>query len=152
MTDKLEKITAYILLCITIASLLPVMYLGRYNHPTGDDYYYGAETRAVWEETGNIAETVAEAARRTAVQYRIWQGTYSALFLMHLPPNIFSEGVPFCDVRNPAVAFRGDILPAETYNPYLYEGDGFSMDNGLFPADAYVRADGGFPGGILFLV
>lgn len=92
MTDKLEKITAYILLCITIASLLPVMYLGRYNHPTGDDYYYGAETRAVWEETGNIAETVAEAARRTAVQYRIWQGTYSALFLMHLPPNIFSEG------------------------------------------------------------
>lgn len=35
-----EKLAAYILLFLMAAGLLPVMYLGRYNHPTGDDYYY----------------------------------------------------------------------------------------------------------------
>lgn len=88
---KIEKITAHALLCIMIISLLPVMYLGRYNHPTGDDYYYGAETRAVWEETGSITKTVMEAVRGTAYQYQVWQGSYSAMFLMYLPPNIFGE-------------------------------------------------------------
>ncbi|MCM1065593.1 MAG: DUF6056 family protein [Eubacterium sp.] len=89
--EKTEKVTARILLCIMIISLLPIIYLGRYNHPTGDDYYYGADTRAVWEETGNIVKTMAEAVRGTARQYQVWQGTYSALFLMHLSPNIFHE-------------------------------------------------------------
>lgn len=95
MKEKTGKIIAYIMLGITIASLLPVMYLGRYNHPTGDDYYYGAETKAVWEETGSLAQTAAEAVRGTVRQYRIWQGTYSAMFLMHLPPNIFGESYRF---------------------------------------------------------
>lgn len=72
-------------------SLLPVMYLGRYNHPTGDDYYYGADTRAVWEKTGSVGATLIEAARGVVYQYNNWQGTYSAMFFMYLPPNIFGE-------------------------------------------------------------
>lgn len=87
-----EKYVSYFLLTVTIAALLPVMYLGRYNHPVGDDYYYGAETKAVWEETGSLMKTLAAAGRGTAYQYENWQGTYSAMLLMHLPPNIFSEG------------------------------------------------------------
>ena len=87
----MEKGTAWFLLCLLIASLLPVIYLGRYNHPTGDDYYYGVETKAVWEQTRNLAATVAEATRGVAYQYENWQGTYSAMLLMYLPPNIFGE-------------------------------------------------------------
>lgn len=79
------------MLVLLVISLLPVMYLGRYNHPTGDDYYYGAETHLVWQETGSILETVAEAARGVALEYGRWQGTYSALFLMYLPPNVFGN-------------------------------------------------------------
>lgn len=86
-----EKLTAYILLCLMAASLLPVMYLGRYNHPTGDDYYYGAQTRQVWEETSSVRRVLAEAARGAAYQYENWQGSYSAMFLMYLPPNIFGD-------------------------------------------------------------
>ena len=67
------------------------MHLGWYNHPVGDDYYYGAETRTVWEATGSILKTLAAAGRGTAYQYEHWQGTYSAMLLMHLPPNLFSE-------------------------------------------------------------
>lgn len=82
---------AGVMLLLLAVGLLPVMYLGRFNHPTGDDYYYGAGTHLVWQETGSIAETVAEAARGVALEYGRWQGTYSALFLMHLPPNIFGN-------------------------------------------------------------
>lgn len=86
-----EKYMPYFLLFLALAGLLPVMHLGWYNHPVGDDYYYGAETRTVWEDTGSILKTLAAAGRGTAYQYEHWQGTYSAMLLMHLPPNLFSE-------------------------------------------------------------
>lgn len=89
--EKMERTTTYILLFIMLISLLPVMYLGKYDHPTGDDYYYGADTRAAWERTGSLIATVAEAARGTIYQYKNWQGTYSAMLLMYLPPNLFGE-------------------------------------------------------------
>jgi len=90
--ERLEKLAAYGLFCIMVLSLLPMMYLGRYNHPTGDDYYYGAETKLVWEETGSVLKTIGEAVRGTRDQYQSWQGTYSAMLLMYLPPNIFGDG------------------------------------------------------------
>jgi len=86
-----DKIIAYIFVIGMLLSLLPVIYLGRYNHPTGDDYYYGGATKAVWEKTGSIIETVGEAIRGVAYQYENWQGTYSGMFLMHLSPNVFDE-------------------------------------------------------------
>ncbi|MGN0167744.1 MAG: DUF6056 family protein [Acetatifactor sp.] len=91
MKDRTEKAAAGVMLLLLMVGLLPVMYLGRYNHPTGDDYYYGASTHLVWQETGSIAETVAAAAKGVALEYGQWQGTYSALFLMYLPPNIFGN-------------------------------------------------------------
>lgn len=91
MYKKCEKVAAWFLFAVLILSLLPVMYLGRYNHPAGDDYYYGAETKYVWEESGSVIATVAEAVKGVAYQYNNWQGTYSAMLLMYLPPNIFGE-------------------------------------------------------------
>lgn len=91
MFEKSEKGIAAGLVFLLIVSLLPVIYLGRYNHPTGDDYYYGVDTKTVWEQTGSLAMTFVEAARGVSRQYEIWQGTYSAMFLMYLPPNIFGD-------------------------------------------------------------
>lgn len=91
MYRKYEKICSVILLILMIVSLGILMYVGKYNHPTGDDYYYGAVTGKVYQETGSLAETVKAAADGVAYQYYNWQGTYSAMFLMYLPPNIFGE-------------------------------------------------------------
>lgn len=52
--NRYVQVTAIVLTVILIMSLLPILYLGRYNHPTGDDYYYGAQSHIVWEETGSI--------------------------------------------------------------------------------------------------
>lgn len=90
--EAIEKYTAIILLVMLCMTLIPVMYVGRYNHPTGDDYFYGVETKAVLESGGNAFEVLGEAFRGVVKQYERWQGTYSAMFLMHLPPNVFAEG------------------------------------------------------------
>lgn len=86
-----EKVMAFIMLAILVLSLLPLMYVGRYNHPTGDDFFYGAETHLVWEETGSVLQTIGAAMEGVAEQYNRWQGTYSAMFFMYLPPNVFGE-------------------------------------------------------------
>lgn len=91
MYRRYEKICSVILLLMMCASLGILMYVGRYNHPTGDDYYYGAVTKEALRETGSLAETFQAAGRGVAYQYYHWQGTYSAMFLMYLPPNIFGE-------------------------------------------------------------
>lgn len=86
------KTAACILLVVLLISLLPIMYLGRYNHPTGDDYYYGAATRRVWVDTGSLLQTMEAAVQGVKTEYMQWQGTYSAMFLMYLPPNVFGHG------------------------------------------------------------
>ena len=54
MKNNFAKWKPYIFLTILLLSLIPLIWLGRYNYPTGDDYYYGAETHLVWQQTGSI--------------------------------------------------------------------------------------------------
>ncbi len=107
---RLPETAAYVLVGVMALSLIPIMYLGRYNHPTGDDYYYGVETRFVWEETGSLLATMAEAAKGVAYQYENWQGTYSAMFLMYLPPNIFGDGAYRCITCGILLLLSGSIF------------------------------------------
>ena len=91
MYERYEKTGSYILMGMMVVSLLVLMYLGFYNHPTGDDYYYAVTTKRALEETGSVWQMLAAAAQGVADQYVCWQGTYSAMFIMHLPPNVFAE-------------------------------------------------------------
>lgn len=91
MYKKYEKISCYILLIVMLLSLLPIMYLGRYDHPTGDDYYYGINPRRVLAEGGGFGGVLKEAAKGVVYEYYHWQGTYSAIFLMYLPPNMLGD-------------------------------------------------------------
>ena len=91
MKNNFAKWKPYIFLAILLLSLIPLIWLGRYNYPTGDDYYYGAKTHLVWQQTGSITQTLDAACAGVADSYQIWQGTYSALFLMYLAPNAFSN-------------------------------------------------------------
>ena len=91
MKNKFAKLQPYIFFAILLLSLIPLIWLGRYNYPTGDDYYYGAEAHLAWQQTGSIFQTIAAACAGVAKSYQIWQGTYSALFLMYLAPNAFSN-------------------------------------------------------------
>ena len=91
--SKNEKIFSLIAVFLLVVSLLPIIRLGFYNHPTGDDYYYGVEAHRVWAETHSIPDVLAEAKKGVAAQYQVWQGTYSGMFLMYLAPNVFGDNL-----------------------------------------------------------
>lgn len=90
MKNKIRNFIPYLAFLLLLLSLIPLVWLGRYDYPTGDDYYYGAEAHLVWQQTKSIPQAISAACTGVATSYRIWQGTYSALFLMYLAPNAFS--------------------------------------------------------------
>lgn len=86
-----EKLTVFILAVLFVVQIVPILYLGRFNHPTSDDFYYGAASHEVWQETGSVLKTFGAAVRGVTEDYRTWQGSYAALFLMRLEPTVFGE-------------------------------------------------------------
>ena len=88
--DVYEKILAISSCAILLISLFFLMGLGFFNHPLGDDYHYGQYAKQALDN-GTFFDALKEACLGVARQYKIWQGTYSAMFLMHLPPHIFSD-------------------------------------------------------------
>lgn len=94
-----EKILAYFSFIILIISLIFLMVLGFFGHPLGDDYHYGYYAKQALDN-GSFLGAIKEAFLGVARQYEIWQGTYSAMFLMHLPPHVFSD---FCYKLYPSI-------------------------------------------------
>lgn len=94
-----EKTLAYVSLSILVISLIFLMALGFYNHPLGDDYYYGWYAKNALDN-GSFFNALKEACIGVSRQYYRWQGTYSAMFLMHLPPHVFSD---FCYKLYPSI-------------------------------------------------
>ena len=91
MKNKINQCKPYIFLAVLLLGLIPLIWLGHYSYPTGDDYYYGVEAHLAWQQTGSLAKAFAAACGGVAETYQTWQGTYSALLLMYLPPNLFSN-------------------------------------------------------------
>lgn len=81
-------VISVVLLAVT---LLPMIIIGFYTHPLGDDYYYGIPASQALRNGEGMWGAILAAFKGTATQYKIWQGTYSAMFLMHLPPQLFGD-------------------------------------------------------------
>ena len=119
----------YIILICFILSVIPLYVIGMYAHPSVDDYYYGTETVQVWNETHSIASVVKCSFDEMINTYNIWQGNFSAIFLMRLQPGIFGEQYYF-------------IAPLILLSAYI----GFSIFffytalKKIFKADSYLAA------------
>ena len=78
-------------LLLFIISLIPICGLSFVNRATGDDYGYGAFTRAAWMQTHSLIE-VAKAIGVTISQYYDgWQGTWFSIGVFALQPEVFSD-------------------------------------------------------------
>lgn len=86
-----KKVVAIGGIIVFVATLIPLLYMGIYNHPTGDDIYYGLQAHLAWEETGSLWQTILAAVKGTGEYYYTWQGTFSAMLIMHLQPTVFAE-------------------------------------------------------------
>ncbi len=70
-------------------SLLPILWLGRYNVMCIDDYNYGVKVHDAWLATGSVGQAVRAAWQKNMENYQNWQGTYISCFLMALCPMNF---------------------------------------------------------------
>ena len=82
-----------VLAVVLVASLVPLLAIAQYSHPSADDYPYALATHAAWQETGSIWAVLRAAAHTVAQRYQTWQGSFSAIFLFALQPAIFGEGL-----------------------------------------------------------
>ena len=91
MKSRTPRTVFFIILAFFIISLIPLYIIGFYAHPSVDDYYYGTETVKVWNDTHSVASVVSSSFDEMINTYNIWQGNFSAIFLMRLQPGIFGE-------------------------------------------------------------
>lgn len=89
MNKKQLKIATSVAIGVLIVSLLPVFWIGQYLHPFSDDYVFGAEAHKIWNATHSLSACIYGAWNVALNMYHIWQGTYSACFLMALQPGAF---------------------------------------------------------------
>lgn len=54
-----SKQYVYVITIIFILSLIPLYIIGKYNHPSVDDYYYGVETAKVYRDTGSVSQVIS---------------------------------------------------------------------------------------------
>ena len=89
MNKKQLKIVTSVAIVILILSILPIFWIGQYLHPFSDDYVFGAEAYKTWNATHSVSACLQGAWNVAVSMYHIWQGTYSACFLMALQPGAF---------------------------------------------------------------
>lgn len=74
-----------------VLMLIPMFLCSFVNRASGDDYGYGALTRAAWISSHSLM-AVIKAAFQTIIKYYYgWQGTWFSIFLFTLQPEVFSE-------------------------------------------------------------
>lgn len=74
---------------LLLLSLIPLLWLGRYNVMCIDDFDYGVKVHDAWLATGSVGQAVQAAWQQNMENYRNWQGTYISCFLMALCPMNF---------------------------------------------------------------
>ena len=76
---------------IMVLSLIPIWGIALFDHPSADDFGYSELVHNV-VYNGGSAISVVQAAFQTSMHYmQIWQGLYSAAFLLALQPSVFGE-------------------------------------------------------------
>lgn len=89
-----KKNILIVTIIITIALLIPILWVSFYTHPSADDFSYGINTINVINDEGIIG--LLQGSIKTLVHfYKTWQGTYSAIILFSLNPNVFGNNMYF---------------------------------------------------------
>ena len=92
-----EKNTVYrvamiIIVALFILSLIPILYVGTYTYPTGDDFWYGKLIMKAWREEHSVLACIGAAFATIKEFYYTWQGTWYSIFLFCFNPEMFVEG------------------------------------------------------------
>ncbi len=93
-----KKTLAVLAVIVFIATTIPLLYLGIFNHASADDFNYSVLTKAALRENSGISAffaVIGAAVQRAYNNWASWQGTYAMSFLVALRPSIFSDSLTF---------------------------------------------------------
>ena len=82
-------------ICILLLSLLPILYLSRFDYATGDDFGYGLYTHLSWMNSHTLSDFLRAIADTVKRYYNGWQGTWFSIVLFTLQPEVFSPKAYF---------------------------------------------------------
>ncbi len=89
LTEKRARILAVL---IMVCSLMPVLVIGIYDHPSADDYGYSLRLHELLNSQPVGIIDVLKCAWDTSMHYmQTWQGLYSSAFLLAMQPAVFGE-------------------------------------------------------------
>ena len=80
-----------LLVVIFILSLVPLLIISKYNHPSVDDYNYSIGTHNILVNGGNVFDLFKGAIDNVINFRKSWHGAYGAVFIMSFQPGIFGE-------------------------------------------------------------
>ncbi len=91
---KFKRINKNLIIIIFIISLIPILWISFYNHPSADDYNYTVNTARAFAEggLGNIFSSICQTVKTF---YYTWQGTFSGIALMSLQPSAINDNLYF---------------------------------------------------------
>lgn len=108
---------------IYLISLLPILTLSFYCHPSANDFNYGVKTHLAVMSVQGICGIIQAALETVCENYTSWQGTFSAIFFFSLQPGVFSESAYFLTpfVMIGALSISTVILMLGLYK-YVFHG------------------------------
>lgn len=89
--ERHQKTKNIIIYMISILSMLPIIYISFYNHPSADDFSYSFRVRQAVVDGGNFFEVIRQAFISSIETMKTWQGLYSSAFVLSLQPAVFGE-------------------------------------------------------------
>lgn len=83
---------SWVLLAVYLLMLVPVLWIGRYDAPSADDFSMGLGTRLVYEETGSVLAVLGKIVSETVRYYRTWIGYFTSCLFTTASPATFGDG------------------------------------------------------------
>ncbi len=140
METKLKNKHSLACLLLLGISLLPLLYIGRYNIMAADDFSMCKEMHHVVTEGGRIGGVFAYALSYVVKSYRTWIGCYSVSFLDVFNPGVFGEQFTWITPVIMAGSVSGGIICNNPLHNQLFlrkrcasEGMSGNLGIALFP-------------------
>lgn len=88
---KLQTYFLCSIIFLVILSLIPMLMLSFYDHPSADDYSYACLTGTAWRSARNLFAVLIAAVKTAIKEWYSWQGPFTSGFFMALQPALFGE-------------------------------------------------------------
>ena len=69
-----------VLIGISVLTVIPLLKLGIYDHPSADDFNYSIQTYRVWQETHSLGKVIGAAWSTSIRFWHTWQGLYAVSY------------------------------------------------------------------------